>query len=243
MTPPADSGPVPGTGSAPGPVPVASAAGGRRGPAGHPVRRIYCVGRNYVEHIREMKEGDERDAPFFFQKPTDAVVPDGGTVRYPAATEDFQYEGELVASVGVSGEDIPVDSALAHVSGFAAGIDLTRRDRQREAASAGRPWEAGKSFDQSAPLGTVTPVAEVPDSLLTDGELSVWVNGELRQQCRFTQMIWNVPEIVANLSTQYRLEPGDLIYTGTPAGVGSLERGDTVRVHITGLDDLTVSVV
>lgn len=212
-------------------------------PTSLPVRRIYCVGRNYVDHIREMKEGDERDAPFFFQKPTDAVVGDGAAVSYPPATSDFQYEGELVIVIGEGGQDIPVESAAEHIFGFTVGIDLTRRDLQRELARAGRPWEAGKSFDQSAPVGTVTRLADLSASLVADGELSLWVNDELRQHCRFAQMIWKVPEIVSNLSAQYRLEFGDLIYTGTPAGVGPLVPGDRVRAAITGLHDLTITIV
>ena len=218
------------------PIPVTGVA------TGYPVRRIYCVGRNYVEHIREMKEGDERDAPFFFQKPADAVVGDGATVRYPQATNDFHYEGELVLAIGQTGQDVPAESAVDHIFGFAVGIDLTRRDLQRQLASAGRPWEAGKSFDQSAPVGELTRLGDLSVLPIKQGGLTLHVNDEVRQQCTFDQMIWKVPEIVANLSRQYRLEFGDLVYTGTPAGVGPLHPGDRVRVQATGLNDLTITI-
>ncbi len=196
-----------------------------------PVRRIYCVGRNYVDHIREMKEGDERDDPFFFQKPPDAVVCTGDSVPYPPFTTELEFEGELVVAIGAEG---------GGVYGYAAGIDLTRRDRQRECRAQMRPWEAGKSFDHSAPCGPITPA----DEYRTDGhgQLLLTVNGAPRQKTSLDLMIWNVPEIIAQLSHQYRLMPGDLIYTGTPAGVGSLVSGDTVSVHIDGLQPLTITI-
>lgn len=205
-----------------------------------PVRRIYCVGRNYVDHIREMKEGDERDLPFFFQKPTDAVVETGARIAYPRATEDFQYEGELVVAIGRETVDVPVEHALDRVFGYAAGLDLTRRDRQREAFREGRPWEVGKAFDASAPCGPITPAAEA--ATVSDAELTVTVNGETRQRTTLDLMIWDVPEIIANLSRQYALAPGDLIYTGTPAGVGPLVSGDALTVGITGLTNLEVTI-
>jgi fumarylpyruvate hydrolase len=196
-----------------------------------PVRRIYCVGRNYVDHIREMKEGDERDDPFFFQKPADAVVCTGDSVPYPPFTTELEFEGELVVAIGAEG---------GVVYGYAAGIDLTRRDRQRECRAQMRPWEAGKSFDHSAPCGPITPA----DEYQTDGhgQLVLTVNGAPRQKTSLDLMIWNVPEIIAQLSHQYRLMPGDLIYTGTPAGVGPLVSGDTVSVHIDGLQPLTITI-
>ena len=205
-----------------------------------PVRRIYCVGRNYVDHIREMKEGDERDLPFFFQKPTDAIVETGNRVPYPRATDDFQYEGELVVAIGREALDVPVESALENVFGYAAGIDFTRRDRQREAFREGRPWEVGKAFDASAPCGPITPASQA--SHVADAQLTVTVNGETRQHTTLDLMIWDVPEIISNLSRQYRLAPGDLIYTGTPAGVGPVVSGDVLTVEVTGLAALEVAI-
>lgn len=205
------------------------------------VRRIYCVGRNYVSHIREMKEGDEREPPFFFQKPTDAIVRNGGAVAYPPHTNDLQYEVELVIAIGAGGRDIPVADALDHVFGYAVGIDMTRRDRQRDAFARGLPWEIGKSFDQSAPCGTLSRASDVGHK--TRGPISLTVNGELRQQADLAQMIWNVPEIIVKLSTQYTLSPGDLIYTGTPAGVGAVRPGDVLRAEVDGLAALHVGIV
>jgi fumarylpyruvate hydrolase len=205
-----------------------------------PVRRIYCVGRNYVEHIREMKEADERDPPFFFQKPTDAVVEDGGTVPYPPITDDLQYEVELVVAIGQGGLNIPLDRALDHIYGYAIGLDMTRRDRQRESGKKGLPWEIGKSFDHSAPCGPIHPVAAVGHKL--SGRISLAVNGDTRQSSELGKMIWNVPEIVANLSAEYRLVPGDLIYTGTPAGVTPVQPGDRLVGAIDGLGPLTITI-
>jgi fumarylpyruvate hydrolase len=205
-----------------------------------PVRRIYCVGRNYVDHIREMKEADERDPPFFFQKPTDAIVEDGGTVPYPSITDDLQYEVELVIAIGQGGVDIPLERALDHIHGYAIGLDMTRRDRQRESGKKGLPWEIGKSFDHSAPCGPVHPVAAVGHKM--QGRLSLAVNGAVKQDSELAKMIWNVPEIVANLSAQYRLVPGDLIYTGTPAGVTPVKPGDELVGAIDGLGTLTIRI-
>ncbi|TDC04728.1 FAA hydrolase family protein [Nonomuraea longispora] len=203
-----------------------------------PVRRVYCVGRNYLDHIREMQEGDERDDPFFFQKPADAVVPDNAEVPYPPQTGDLHYEGELVVAIGAEGAGVDVRDAYGLVFGHAAGIDLTRRDRQRECRERAHPWEAGKSFDHSAPCGPILPGSDP-----LDGELTLTVNGERRQHTGLELMIWNVPEIISHLSRSYRLMPGDLIYTGTPAGVGPVLPGDRVRVEITGLPSLTVTIV
>ncbi len=204
------------------------------------VRRIYCVGRNYVSHIREMKEGDERDPPFFFQKPTDAVVQPGATVAYPPETEDFQYEVELVAAIGRAARNVSADEALEHVFGYAVGLDLTRRDRQREAFKKGLPWEIGKSFDQSAPCGVIVPVSVCGHRLA--GEITLDVNGTRHQTGDLSQMIWNVPEIIANLSKSYLLMPGDIIYTGTPAGVGAVTAGDRLVATVEGLPSLTISI-
>nr|WP_042183520.1 fumarylacetoacetate hydrolase family protein [Kibdelosporangium sp. MJ126-NF4]CEL15585.1 Fumarylacetoacetate hydrolase family protein [Kibdelosporangium sp. MJ126-NF4]CTQ98249.1 Fumarylacetoacetate hydrolase family protein [Kibdelosporangium sp. MJ126-NF4] len=202
-----------------------------------PVRRVYCVGRNYVDHVREMKEGDERDDPFFFQKPTDAVVSDGAHVPYPPRTHDFQFEGELVVAIGAEGVDVPVDRAPDLVFGYAAGIDLTRRDRQRACRDRQISWEAGKAFDASAPCGPITKGADI-----TGARLRLSVNGEVRQRTGTELMIWNVAEIIAHLSGDYRLMPGDLIYTGTPAGVGAVVPGDVIRVDIDGLRPLSVTI-
>jgi fumarylpyruvate hydrolase len=205
-----------------------------------PVRRIYCVGRNYVSHVREMKEADERDPPFFFQKPRDAVVCDGASIAYPPATNDFQYEVELVAAIGASGRNIESSHALRYVWGYAVGLDMTRRDRQREARDLMLPWEAGKSFDQSAPCGVLHPAVRVGHPAA--GAITLSVNGELRQQGDLSEMIWSVPEIVAQLSRQVRLEPGDLIMTGTPAGVGAVQAGDSLVGTIEGIGSLTVAI-
>jgi fumarylpyruvate hydrolase len=206
-----------------------------------PVGRVYCVGRNYVAHIREMKEGDERDPPFFFQKPADAIVADGADVAYPPQTEDFQFEAELVVAIGAEAVDVPVERALEAVFGYAVGVDLTRRDRQRESFKAGLPWEIGKAFDQSAPCGAIHPVASVGHRL--EGAISLSLNGVERQRGDLSQMIWNTPEIISNLSRSYRLQAGDLIMTGTPAGVGTIVPGDRLRVSVEGLAPLEFSIV
>lgn len=204
------------------------------------VRRVYCVGRNYLDHIREMKEADERDPPFFFQKPTDSVVQEGAVVPYPAATEDFQFEVELVAAIGRGGSDISVDSAESHIFGYAIGIDLTRRDRQREAAKRGLPWEVGKSFDHSAPCGPIHRIETTGP--IRKGSISLSVNGAVRQKGNIDQMIWNVPEIIAQLSSQYELYPGDIILTGTPAGVGPIVPGDRIECAIEKLGTFQISI-
>lgn len=205
-----------------------------------PVRRVYCVGRNYLAHIREMKEGDERDPPFFFQKPADSVVTDG-RVPYPVLTDDFQFEFELVVAIGSEAQDVSPEASLDHVFGYAAGLDMTRRDRQRECNKRGLPWEQGKSFDHSAPCGAIHPVAQVGH--IRSGALSLAVNGAARQDSVLEKMIWNVHEIVSELSKQYRLFPGDLIYTGTPEGVGPVQRGDKLVGRIEGLAPLQVEIV
>jgi fumarylpyruvate hydrolase len=206
----------------------------------YPVRRIYCVGRNYVSHIREMKEADERDPPFFFQKPRDAIVNDGATVPYPPDTGDFQYEIELVAAIGKDGRDIDVAKALDHVWGYAVGIELTRRDRQRDARDLQLPWEAGKSFDHSAPCGPLYPAAKVGHPAA--GAITLAVNGIEHQRGDLKEMIWNVPEIVAQLSRQMLLKAGDLIMTGTPAGVGPVVPGDVMVGAVDGLGTITITV-
>lgn len=205
-----------------------------------PVRRVYCVGRNYLDHIREMKEGDERDPPFFFQKPRDSVVGDGAVVPYPPATDDFQFEGELVVAIGAEGLGLSVADAGSVVFGYAAGVDLTRRDRQRESFKKGLPWEIGKSFDHSAACGPITPLAATGHKLA--GAITLAVNGEERQRGDLAQMIWDPLEIVSRLSAQYRLFPGDIIMTGTPAGVGAIVPGDRVVVTVEGLAPLSFTI-
>ncbi|HSR08123.1 MAG TPA: fumarylacetoacetate hydrolase family protein, partial [Bryobacteraceae bacterium] len=188
-------------------LPVAGTAGR------FPVRRIYCVGRNYLAHVREMGH-DEKSPPFFFAKASDMIVEDGATVTYPPLTSNYHHEVELVVAIGKRGANIPVETALDHVYGYAVGFDMTRRDLQQAAAKKGHPWEIGKSFDQSAPCGAIYPVAKVGH--LSEGELQITVNGQVRQQSNLNLMVWDVPHIINHLSQQVRLEPGDLIYTGTP---------------------------
>jgi fumarylpyruvate hydrolase len=204
-----------------------------------PVRRIYCVGRNYAEHIREMG-ADERQSPFFFQKPSDAIVEDGAAVPYPPITADFQYEIELVLAIGKGGTNITVKDAANHIFGVAAGIDLTRRDVQIEARKTGRPWEIGKSFDASAPIGTIVPLKD--GALPGKGALSLRVNGEVRQKGDIAEMIWNSAEIVSQLSKQYALVAGDLIFTGTPAGVGPVVAGDEVVGEVEGVGTIRITI-
>lgn len=205
-----------------------------------PVRRIYCVGRNYVEHIREMKEGDERDPPFFFQKPRDALVIADATIPYPPQTSDLHHEIELVIAIAKGGSNITQADALDHVYGYAVGIDMTRRDRQIEMRNRKLPWEAGKAFDHSAPIGAIHPVSAVGHRL--KGAITLGVNGIQRQKGDLSEMIWNVPEIIMKLSEDYTLEAGDLIMTGTPAGVGAVVPGDVLTGAIEGLGQIAVTI-
>jgi len=203
-----------------------------------PVRRILCVGRNYAAHRREMG-GEDRDPPFFFAKPADAVVPLGGPIAYPAATADFHHEVELVVALGGGGADIAVDGALALVFGYAVGVDLTRRDLQAAARAKSQPWEAAKGFDRSAPLSAIRPADGPPPQ----GRIALAVGGAVRQQATVADMIWNVAEIIAQASRLWRLEAGDLIFTGTPEGVGPLVRGDRVAGDIDGVGELGFRIV
>jgi fumarylpyruvate hydrolase len=205
-----------------------------------PVRRVLCVGRNYAAHRREMG-GDDREPPFFFAKPADAVVAGGADAPYPSVTTNLHHEMELVAAIGGGGVDIPVDDALALVFGYAAGVDLTRRDLQSAARDKGQPWEAAKGFDQSAPIGPIRPVESGARQPL--GRISLTVNGQARQDARLSDMIWNVAEIIAQASRLWRLAPGDLIFTGTPEGVGPLVRGDRVDGAIEGVGEVGFRIV
>jgi fumarylpyruvate hydrolase len=192
-----------------------------------PVRRILCVGRNYAAHRREMG-GDDREPPFFFAKPADAIVPPPhDVVPYPSMTANLHHEIELVVAVGAGGADVSVDEAHKLIWGYAVGVDLTRRDLQNAAKDKGHPWDSGKGFDASAPISTIRPVALCGDP---QGRIQISVNGAVKQDGSLSDMIWNVPEIIAQASKLWRLEPGDLIYTGTPEGVGPLVRGD----HVSG---------
>lgn len=202
-----------------------------------PVRRIFCVGRNYAEHTREMGHDPDRDPPFFFGKPPSEIAHDGEAIDFPPETQDLHYEGEMVVALGSGGRDISQDNALGHVWGYGVGNDLTRRDVQGVAKKMGRPWDWGKGFDKSAVIGPITPVAT--SGHIDKGYVRSWVNGELRQDGDVTQMIWSLPEIISFISHSMRLAAGDLILTGTPAGVGKLEPGDEIRVSVEGLGDLT----
>jgi fumarylpyruvate hydrolase len=204
-----------------------------------PVHRIYCVGRNYLAHVRELGN-DEKHPPFFFAKASDMIVADGSTVPYPPLTNNYHHEVELVAAIGKGGANIPVESALGHVFGYAIGFDMTRRDVQQAAAKKGHPWEIGKSFDQSAPCGPVYPAAQVGH--LQEGEIEITVNGQVRQRSDLNLLIWDVPNIISQLSQQVALQPGDLIYTGTPEGVGPVVSGDVMVGRIAKLGELTIKV-
>ncbi|EKF21008.1 fumarylacetoacetate hydrolase family protein [Nitratireductor pacificus] len=205
-----------------------------------PVRRIFCVGRNYAAHTREMGRDPDREPPFFFTKPADAVVADGETVAYPPETENFHYEAELVVAIGTGGRDIPEEKTLEHVWGYAVGNDLTRRDLQLAARDKGRPWDWGKSFDRSAVIGPVHPAKDVGHP--AKGSIRLTVNGETKQDADLAELIWSVPEIISILSSSMTLKPGDLIMTGTPAGVGALAVGDVCVVEIEGLGRISTRI-
>jgi fumarylpyruvate hydrolase len=205
------------------------------------VRRIYCVGRNYAEHAREMGHDPDREPPFFFSKPADALLTDGAALPYPPMTDDLHFEAELVVALGRGGANIPAADALTYVWGYAAGNDFTRRDLQAAAKKLGRPWDMAKGFDHSAACGVLVPVAQVGN--LMQGNIRLSVDGELRQDADLADMIWPVTEIIAALSRMVTLAPGDLIYTGTPAGVGRVQRGQIVAVEIDGLPTLVTHVI
>jgi fumarylpyruvate hydrolase len=206
-----------------------------------PVHRIYCVGRNYAEHAREMGHDPDREPPFFFMKPADAIVTDGKDFTYPSESRDVHHELELVVALGLGGAAITAARALDHVYGYAVGLDMTRRDLQAEAKKMGRPWDTGKAFDGSAPCSAVRRASEIGHP--TKGAVWLEVNGETRQRGDLGQLIWKIPEMIAYLSTLFTLGAGDLIFTGTPAGVGPVERGDVLKGAVEGVGTLTVRVV
>ena len=206
-----------------------------------PVHRIYCVGRNYAKHAREMGMDPEREPPFFFAKPADALVANGTPVPYPPRTSNLHHEVELVVAIGKGGKQIAVAEALEHVFGYAVGNDLTRRDLQAYAKDNGLPWDVAKAFDHSAPVTAIRPVTD--GGHLTSGRIWLEVNGQSRQDANLSELIWSVPEIVAELSTLFELQPGDLVFTGTPAGVGPVQRGDSIVAGIDGLDTLRTTIV
>ena len=221
----------------PPPVPSIAVAGSD---TRMPVRRIFCVGRNYAEHAREMGMDPDRDPPFFFMKPADAIVNDAETVAYPPLTANLHHEAELVVVIGTGGRDIAIADALDHVWGYGPGNDLTRRDLQIAARDKGRPWDFGKGFDRSAVLGPVHPVAAVGHP--ASGAITLSVNGVEKQKGDLADLIWSVPEVIAILSQSVTLCPGDVIMTGTPAGVGPLLPGDVCVVRVAGLGDLTTTI-
>ncbi|HUO19472.1 MAG TPA: fumarylacetoacetate hydrolase family protein [Steroidobacteraceae bacterium] len=212
----------------PAPPAVAVEGGGR-----FPVHRIYCVGRNYADHVREM--GSQPTPPFFFMKPADALVANGAAIPYPPRTANLQYEMELVVAIGRAGRNIAPAEALGHVYGYAAGIDLTRRDLQAAAKESRLPWDAGKGFDHSAPVAAIRPAAR---GHLTRGRIWLSVNGEMQQDSDLSLMLTGVPQLIAELSTLYELRAGDLLFTGTPAGVGAVKPGDRIEGGIEGLEVL-----
>jgi fumarylpyruvate hydrolase len=221
----------------PAPIPSVAVAGeGGR----YPVHRIFCVGRNYAEHAREMGGDPDREAPFFFMKPPSALLADQQDLPYPPRTQNLQHEAELVVAIGTAGRSVPLSAALAHVYGYAVGNDYTRRDLQAAARDKGRPWETGKAFDHSAAIGAIHPTVRIGHPR----RAAIWltVNGVEKQRADIADMIWDVPAVIAELSTLFDLQPGDLIYTGTPAGVGPVRPGDVVVAGIDGLGTLTNTI-
>ncbi|SAL63436.1 fumarylpyruvate hydrolase [Caballeronia udeis] len=205
-----------------------------------PVRRIYCVGRNYAAHAREMGHDPNREPPFFFMKPADAIVASGSTIPYPTQTADYHYEIEMVVALKGGGRDIPVEKALDVVYGYAVGLDMTRRDMQSVAKKMQRPWDMSKGFDRSAPCSAISPVSEVGHP--SKGAIWLKVNDEPRQQGDLSDLIWNVAETISALSGLVELAPGDLIFSGTPEGVGPVKKGETMHGHVDGLTDLMITI-
>ena len=218
-----------------GPIPSLAVKGSD---ARFPVGRIYCVGRNYAEHAREMGHDPNREPPFFFMKAANSIVPSGSTIAYPVGTKDVHHEIEMVVAIGKGGKNIPVEKALEHVWGYGVGLDMTRRDIQGEAKKMGRPWEMGKSFDESAPCTPLHAATEIGHP--SKGAIWVKVNGETKQQGDISQMIWSVPEQINYLSSLITLQAGDLIFSGTPSGVGPIKAGDKLEGHVDGVGNLVV---
>ncbi len=206
-----------------------------------PVRRVFCVGRNYAKHTREMGGDPGREPPFFFMKPADALLSRGADMPYPPATRELHHETELVAAIGTGGADISQSEAPKHVFGYAAGLDMTRRDLQGAAKKEGKPWDMGKGFDFSAPIGMLIASARIGHP--SRGRIALRVNGALRQEADLAQMIWSIPEMIAQLSALVRLAAGDLIFTGTPAGVAAVERGDRLDGEIEGVGSVRTKIV
>jgi fumarylpyruvate hydrolase len=205
-----------------------------------PVRRIFCVGQNYAAHAREMGNDPTRTKPVFFTKPADAYLPNGSVMPYPPGTGNLHHEVELVVALGEGGSNIPVDAANACIFGYATGLDMTRRDLQSAARKAGAPWDMAKGFDHSAPLSAIVPVAA--SGIITGGRIELKVNGETRQSSDLAHMIWSLPEIIHELSLLVELAPGDLIFTGTPEGVGPVVKGDTLEAVVAGLEPLKITI-
>jgi fumarylpyruvate hydrolase len=224
--------------AAPAPITIPVAGGGS-----FPVRRIYCVGRNYEEHAKEMGFTG-REPPFFFMKPADAIVnvAEGttGEIPYPAGTSNLHYEIELVAAIGIGGANIKAADAMKHVWGYAVGLDMTRRDLQGVAKKEGRPWEIGKAFDQSAPIGPIVPAAAAGNP--GNAAITLSVNGQMKQSSSTSKLIWSIAESIEHLTTYWRLEPGDLIFTGTPEGVGAVVSGDLMEGAVAGVGSLKVKL-
>jgi len=205
-----------------------------------PVSRIFCVGRNYADHVREMGGDPHKAPPLFFMKPSTAILPEGQNFPYPALSKNVHYEFELVVAVGKGGSDLAASEATKHVYGYAVGLDMTRRDLQVDAGKKGQPWEIGKSFDHSAPCSKVVPASKIGHP--NKGAIWLDLNGKRVQDSDISQLIWSVPEIIASLSTFFELMPGDLIFTGTPAGVGPVQKGDVLHGGVAGVGELTVQV-
>ncbi|WP_025897935.1 fumarylacetoacetate hydrolase family protein [Sneathiella glossodoripedis] len=206
----------------------------------YPVRRIYCVGRNYAEHSLEMGGDPTREAPFFFSKPANTIVQTNTEVTYPQATENFHFEMELVIAIAKEGRDLQPEETAEYIFGYAAGIDLTRRDLQNEAKDKRRPWDTSKGFDQSAPCGPITPASNI--QALESSRIWLDVNGSRKQDAKISDMIWNPFEIVSHLSHFFVIKPGDIVFTGTPAGVGQIQKGDVLTGGIDGLENISIAI-
>ena len=205
-----------------------------------PVRRIYCVGSNYADHVKEMGGDPAKDEPFFFMKPADAILQNGETMPYPPGTSDLQPEVELVVAMNIGGKNIPPEKVNDMIFGYAVGLDMTRRDLQKDFKEKGRPWEMSKAFDFSAPCSSITP--EMYTGVVAKGPIQLKVNGQLRQSADLGNMIWGVPELISKLSHLVEIVPGDLIFTGTPAGVGPVVKGDKIEATIAGLEPLIIEI-